>query len=120
MINEYVDTEELEAIAMCFDNIRRVRTDNRFPSNNDNALGDQFDQELNNFMNSLTESVEDKTNSEFDKKKVAIEGKRFMMTLLQDKMAEYLKFKDPQVHTIFSDIAIQYDTLVDQSLQLAD
>lgn len=42
-ISDYLDHDELEAIAMCFDNIRKMRSEARMPQNDDNALGDQFD-----------------------------------------------------------------------------
>jgi hypothetical protein len=39
-INEYVDHDELEAIAMCYDNIRKIRKDVGLPSNNDSELAE--------------------------------------------------------------------------------
>ena len=43
-----MDTEELEALAMCFDNIRKMRGENQamVEYNDDTALGDQFDEVL--------------------------------------------------------------------------
>jgi hypothetical protein len=54
-----------------------------------------FDQELNNLMTNLTDAVADKQNNETDKRRVAIEGKRYLMSLLSDRFAEFMKFKEP-------------------------
>ena len=105
---------------MCFDNIRKLRTDGRLPQNNDAQLGEMFDQELNNLMTNLTDAVADKQNNENDKKRVAIEGKRYLMSLLSDRFAEFMKFKEPQCEQVFSDLVTQYDTLIDQSLNIND
>lgn len=59
-INDYLDTEELEAMAMCFDNVRKLRTESQLPNNNDEQLGEQFDTELNNLISTLTDAVADK------------------------------------------------------------
>jgi len=56
-ISDYLDHDELEAIAMCFDNIRKMRSEARMPKNDDTLLGDQFDQELTSFINQLTATI---------------------------------------------------------------
>ena len=42
---------------MCYDNIRKIRVDVGLPGNNDGQLSEQFDAELNSFINSLTEAA---------------------------------------------------------------
>ena len=42
---------------MCFDNIRKMRSEARMPQNDDTLLGDQFDQELTSFINQLTATI---------------------------------------------------------------
>jgi hypothetical protein len=54
LLAEYLDTDELEAIAICFDNIRSIRRDVNLPGNDDQMLGDQFDQELTVMMADVT------------------------------------------------------------------
>ena len=45
LLSEHLNTDELEAIAQCFDNIREMRKRNpKMVGNDDNALGDQFDE----------------------------------------------------------------------------
>ena len=45
LLSEHLNTDELEAIAQCFDNIREMRKGNpKMVGNDDNALGDQFDE----------------------------------------------------------------------------
>ena len=48
ILAQNLDTEELEALAMCFDNIRKMRGENQamVEYNDDTALGDQFDEVL--------------------------------------------------------------------------
>ena len=46
LLGDHMDTEDLESIAQCFDNIRDLRKETAFPNNNDNALGDMFDEKL--------------------------------------------------------------------------
>ena len=46
LLADHMDTEDLEAIAQCFDNIREIRKGAKLPNNNDNALGEMFDEKL--------------------------------------------------------------------------
>lgn len=58
ILAQHLDTEELEAIAMCFDNIRLMRRSNENMTDNDDlALGDQFDEVLSNLIATLTENL---------------------------------------------------------------
>ena len=55
LLSANLDTDELEAIAMCFDNIRQMRNQNQNMTNNDDlALGDQFDEVLTVMISNLT------------------------------------------------------------------
>jgi len=47
-----LDTAELEAIAICYDNIRLMRR--RLPNNNDFELGQKFDLALRHMMDKLS------------------------------------------------------------------
>jgi hypothetical protein len=88
--------------------------------NNDEQLGEQFDIELNNLISTLTDAVADRNNSETDKRRVAIEGKRYMMTLLSDKFGEYIKHTNPQSQQVFADMSTQFDTLIEQALNIEE
>jgi hypothetical protein len=98
---------------MCYDNIRKIRVDVGLPGNNDVVLSEQFDSELTNFINSLTEVAQNTNTSEFERKKVAIDGKQSVMQLLGEKLQEYLKFSDGQCESIVAEMIVQYDALID-------
>ena len=83
------------------------------PTNDDQVLGDQFDQELTNFISELTLSVKKPGSTLLEKKKATLEGKRNVMSLVVEKLLEYLKFSDSQCENIVSDIATQYESLID-------
>ena len=72
LLAEFIDNDELEAIAICFDNIRKIRNEAHMPHNNDQQLGDLFDQELTNFIHDLTLAIQKKENSFLDKKNATI------------------------------------------------
>jgi hypothetical protein len=57
MLAKNLDQDELQAIAMCFDNIRYMRKENQTmaPQNDDSALGDQFDENLTTMITELAE-----------------------------------------------------------------
>ena len=58
VLAQYLDTEELESMAMCFDNIRQMRSLNAdMADNDDTALGDQFDECLTNMIAELTDNL---------------------------------------------------------------
>ena len=60
LLAQNLDTEELEALAMCFDNIRQMRSQSdNMPENDDTALGDQFDEVLTMMISNLTESLKE-------------------------------------------------------------
>ena len=48
LIGQHLDTAELEAIAICYDQIRAIRK--RLPGNNDFELGQRFDTTLREMM----------------------------------------------------------------------
>lgn len=57
ILAQNLDTEELEALAMCFDNIRLMRQSSQamIDNNDDTALGDQFDEVLTMMIAGLTD-----------------------------------------------------------------
>ena len=55
LLQANLDTDELETLAMCFDNIRQMRAQNQAMTDNDDmALGDQFDEVLTVMIGNLT------------------------------------------------------------------
>ena len=79
ILAQHLDTEELESMAMCFDNIRQMRSLNAdMADNDDTALGDQFDECLTNMIAELTDSLKN-IDSAADKAKAVIQGKRDLM-----------------------------------------
>ena len=61
VLSQNIDTQELESLAMCFDNIRLMRQSNSAMTeiNDDTALGDQFDEVLSTMITTLTEQLKD-------------------------------------------------------------
>ena len=58
ILAQNLDTEELESLAMCFDNIRMMRNSNEnMQDNDDTALGDQFDEVLTQMIAMLTDQL---------------------------------------------------------------
>lgn len=58
ILAQNLDTDELESLAMCFDNIRLMRNSNELMvENDDTALGDQFDEVLTAMIANLTETL---------------------------------------------------------------
>ena len=58
ILAQNLDTDELESLAMCFDNIRLMRNSNELMvENDDTALGDQFDEVLTSMIANLTETL---------------------------------------------------------------
>jgi hypothetical protein len=107
-ITTYIDASELESIAACFDNIRRIRAD--LPANDDELLAEQFDMQLTSMMNKVGQSE--------DKRRAVLEGKRSMMVLLTEKLAEYLKHSDPACEGILREVATHYDIMVEQGMDM--
>lgn len=119
ILAKYLDTEELEQIAMCFDNIRQMRSLNsNMVDNDDTALGDQFDECLSGMIADLTEQLKDfETSGEkSEARKAVISGKRDLMQLLVDKTLEYLRVVDPQAEIVLTDLATQYESLIDAAM----
>ena len=96
-----LDSDELEAIAMCFDNIRQMRKENELmaESNDDTALGDLFDENLSTMISQLAEVMQ-KVSSREDKGLAIMSGKRDLITLLVDKTLEYLRVTDPSCEIV--------------------
>ena len=96
-----LDSDELEAIAMCFDNIRQMRKENELmaESNDDTALGDLFDENLSTMISQLAEVMQ-KVSSREDKGLAIMSGKRDLITLLVDKTLEYLRITDPSCEIV--------------------
>ena len=119
VLAQNLDTEELESLAMCFDNIRLMRQSNQamVEDNDDTALGDQFDEVLSNMIANLTEQLKEE-DSAVNRGKIVISGKRDLMQLLVEKTLEYHKVVDPQAEVVLQELATQYENLIDQGLNL--
>ena len=103
----------MSAIAECFDKIRQMRKENEnMVDNDDEALGDQFNDVLQAMIDSLTENLK-RANSEAEKGRAVIQGKRDLMALLVDKSLEYLRVLDPTSEVVMQEIAAQYETMID-------
>ena len=58
VLAQHLNTEELEAIAVCYDNIRHMRrTNQQMVDNDDTELGNIFDENLTQMIASLTEEL---------------------------------------------------------------
>ena len=62
IIGQHMDTSELEAIAICYDNIRQMRR--KIPNNNDFELSQKFDQALRTMMDKLSNELQKTKNGE--------------------------------------------------------
>ena len=104
---------------MCFDNIRLMRSSNSamVDTNDDNALSDQFDETLSTMISNMTEQLQVQENS-VERGKIVISGKRDLMQLFVDKTLEYHRAVDPLAELVLSELATQYELLVDQALNL--
>jgi len=80
VLAQNLDTEELEALAMCFDNIRLMRQANSemVENNDDTALGDQFDDVLSSMIANLTDQLKDLESAD-ERGRIVISGKRDLM-----------------------------------------
>lgn len=119
LLAKNLDADELEAIAMCFDNIRFMRKENAdmAQQNDDAALGDQFDENLTTMITQLTEVIGRVTSKE-DRGLAVVSGKRDLMALLVDKTLEYLRVTDPSCEIVVQDITTQYELLLENAIQL--
>lgn len=109
-LGEHLDTAELEAIAICYDNIRHMRK--RMPSNDDAKLGQMFDQSLRTMMDKVSSQLKTANNSEA-KGRVAILAKRDLLGLLVKQFSGYLGYTDSQSESVFMDLIRQYSVMVD-------
>ena len=87
--------------------------------NDDMALGDQFDEVLTVMIGNLTQQLQESTEAG-DRTTAVISGKRDMMQLLVDKTLEYFRKVDPQAEIVLTDLATQYEALIDQAINLAN
>ena len=63
-------------------------------TNDDTALGDQFDDVLSTLIGTLTEQLQGCSGA-VERGKIVINAKRDLMQLLVDKTLEYLRVVDP-------------------------
>ena len=113
ILAQNLDTEELESLAMCFDNIRMMRNSNEnMQDNDDTALGDQFDEVLTQMIAMLTDQLKG-SQLEADKQRYVIQGKRDLMSLLVEKTLDYFKYADPQAEIVLQELFTQYETIID-------
>lgn len=100
VLAQNLDTEELESLAMCFDNIRMMRSGNEnMVDNDDTGLGDQFDEVLTNMISTLTENLKS-TDNQIERGRFVISGKRDLMGLLVEKTLDYQRIVDPQAEIV--------------------
>ena len=88
-------------------------------SNDDDILGDQFDECLMQMITQLTEQLSKATEPIYERSKAVILGKRELVNLLLEKTLEYLKTTDPKCQDVVQDIVIQFEYLMDSALDLA-
>ena len=115
ILAQNLDTEELESLAMCFDNIRLMRSGNEnMQDNDDTALGDQFDEVLTMMIAKLTDDLKG-CDSDHERMRAVISGKRDLMQLLVEKTLEYQRIVDPQAEIVLQELCAQYETIIDQA-----
>ena len=73
-------------------------------SNDDTALGDQFDEVLSMMISDLTETLKVSSGGG-ERSKAVISGKRDMMQLLVEKTLEYFRAVDPLAEVVITDLA---------------
>jgi hypothetical protein len=112
IIGQHMDTSELEAIAICYDNIRAMRR--KIPNNNDYELGKQFDLALRSMMDRLSNELQRAKSGEL-KVRASILAKKDLMALLTDNCSHYLAKNDPSAKTVFDDIISQFNGMVNQA-----
>ena len=106
ILAQYLDTEELEQMSMIFDNIRSMRSAHvDFAETNDDAeLQDLFDEALGGMIADLTDNL-NQYETEAERTKATIAGKRELMSFLLDKTLEYQRVVDPQAEIVLTDLA---------------
>ena len=89
--------------------------------NDDNVLGDQFDEQLTLMIKQLTHKLQKakEPDQSIERGKAAVSGKRDLMNLLVEKTLEYLKQCDPNGEIVVQEIAMLYDSLIETALNLA-
>ena len=65
----------------------------------------------------LTETLR-QTESDQERRRAVISGKRDLMQLLVEKTLEYMRVIDPQAEIVLQELATQYENLIDQALAL--
>ena len=110
-------------MAACFDYIREMRHQNpRMVNNDDQALGNAFDEQLSLMIGHLTESLQRAEGPEaaFNRGKLALQGKRDLMNLLLEKTLEYFKVTDYRGEIAIKELATLYEMLIDSTIDLAE
>ncbi len=114
---EDLDPQDLEAIALIYDNIRTVRRANSKKTHSkdynvtDKQLAAEFDQHLQDVMSELSleiesEDVTSSTGSGIGKGGSIIKAKTKLMDILISKMGQYLKAVDcPESQQILQNIS---------------
>ena len=75
---DYLNPEELETMAACFDYIREMRRQNpKMVDNDDNSLANQFDEQLSLMIGHLTDALQnlEGPDAQFNRGKLALQGK---------------------------------------------
>ena len=67
----------------------------------------------------LTENLKS-FDSQAEKAKAVISGKRDLMQLLVEKTLEYHRAVDPQAEIVLTDLATQYEALIDSAMSLGE
>ena len=67
----------------------------------------------------LTENLKS-LDSQAEKAKAVISGKRDLMQLLVEKTLEYHRAVDPQAEIVLTDLATQYEALIDTAMSLGE
>ena len=122
ILAEYLDTDELEAIAQCFDNIREMRRSNpKMENNNDEELSDLFDNKLTLVIGQMTEELQKVGGTQrIERTKAVIDGKRTLLTLLIEKTIEYMKQCDPSCGLVIEEITTQYESIIKTLIESID
>ena len=122
ILAEYLDTDELEAIAQCFDNIREMRKINsKIVGNNDEQLSDLFDEKLTKVIGQMTEELQKAGGTQkIERTKAVIEGKKSLIALLVEKTVDYLKQCDVSCGLVMQEITSQFDSIIKTLVDLID
>ncbi|CDW80904.1 UNKNOWN [Stylonychia lemnae] len=115
-----LDPEDLEQIALLYDNIRYLRRKNaQMKGNSDRQLASDFDEHLKLTMNQLTNEIR-KSNTpgnQNNKTTHILNAKKRLIDIIVNKYSEYLTQTDSKLAgDVLSEVARQYVQLVDQTI----